>query len=154
MKTGRQQKIRELIKDKIIDTQEELLRLLRECGYDVTQATVSRDIKELRLVKALDSAGRYRYINNQNDTSDITSRFYSLINDSVVSCDIGQNIVCIKCYSGMAQAVCTSLDSAQDSLQLDGIIGTLAGEDTIFVLCRNEERAAALVDRLNELLRR
>lgn len=150
MKTGRQQKILELIKDKIIDTQEELLRLLRECGYDVTQATVSRDIKELRLVKTLDSGGRYRYTSQQHDPSDLSSRFKTIFNESVVSVDSAQNIVCVKCYNGMAQAVCTALDN----VQFEGVIGTLAGEDTIFLLCRNEENALALVNELKGYFRR
>lgn len=150
MKTGRQQKILELISENNIETQEELLRLLRSCNYDVTQATVSRDIKELRLVKALDTGGKYRYVSSQSDTPDLSSRFKSIFGDSVISVENGQNIVCVKCFTGMAQAVCT----AMDSVQLEGVIGTLAGEDTIFVLCRNEGSAAALVGELREHIRR
>ncbi len=150
MKTGRQRKIVELVNENNIETQEELLKLLRDDGYDVTQATVSRDIKELRLVKALDPGGKYRYVSSQSETPDISSRFHSIFADSVVSVENGQNIVCVKCYTGMAQAVCT----AMDSVRLDSVIGTLAGEDTIFVLCRSESSAAALVSDLKALLKR
>ena len=149
MKTGRQRKILELISEHNIETQEELLGLLRAGGFDVTQATVSRDIKELRLVKALDPGGKYRYVSSQPEKPDISSRFFSLFNDAVSSVDNGQNIVCVKCYSGMAQAVC----AAMDSVHLDGVIGTLAGEDTIFILCRSETCAITLTGELKSLIK-
>lgn len=148
MKTRRQRKIIELITEQNVETQEELLRLLFEAGFDVTQATVSRDIKELRLVKTADASGKYRYMSTQPEKPDISSRFYSLFNDAVSSVDNGQNIVCVKCYSGMAQAVC----AAMDSVHLDGVIGTLAGEDTIFILCRSDSCAVTLTGELKNLI--
>ncbi len=150
MKTTRQCKILELISENSIETQEELLGLLFKNGFNVTQATVSRDIKELRLVKAASSSGRYRYVSSQPDTPDISSKFYTMFADSVITVENGLNTVCVKCVSGMAQAVC----AAMDSIHWEGVVGTLAGEDTIFVLCRNEQCAISLVSELKGLIAR
>lgn len=148
MKVKRQNRILELIHDNFIETQDELLALLKKDGFNVTQATVSRDIKELRLIKVSGSNGKYRYMSSKSEAPDISSKFFSLFNDAVESVDHGQNIVCVKSYSGMAQAVCASMDA----VEFDGVIGTLAGEDTIFVLCRDEASAIALKAELNKLL--
>ena len=148
MKSRRQNKIIELINSRSIETQEERLGMLFESGFNVTQATVSRDIKELRLIKSAGPNGKYRYVAPQPNTPDISVKFYSLFGDSVSAVDYGQNIVCVKCYSGMAQAVC----SAMDSLQWESVVGTLAGDDTIFILCRNEETAVKLTAELGELI--
>ena len=123
MKTRRHAKILELIKEHDIDTQDELLLYLRESGFDVTQATVSRDIKELRLVKTLSRAGKYRYSTGSENISDMSSKFYSLFGDSVLSVESAQNILVIRCMVGMAQAVCASLDS----MHWPAFVGTLAG---------------------------
>lgn len=147
MKTRRQCKILELVQSREVETQEDLMGLLRESGFNVTQATVSRDIKELRLVKSLDSNGKYRYVSAQQEIPDISSKFYTLFSESVANVDSGQNIVCIKCYNGMAQAVC----AAMDSMHWDGVVGTLAGDDTIFVLCRTESATLSLVNELQKL---
>ena len=109
MKTRRHAKILELIKAQDIDTQEELLRNLRACGFDVTQATVSRDIKELRLVKSLSSNGKYKYSTGRDNARDISSKFYSLFGDSVMSVEAAGNMIVVKCMTGMAQAVCASM---------------------------------------------
>lgn len=146
MKRRRQNRILELIRDNCVETQDDLLSMLSQDGFVVTQATISRDIKDLHLIKVSGSDGRYRYTPSKSEIPDISSKFYSLLSDSVGDVDVGQNIVCIKCYSGMAQAVCASMDT----ISFDGVIGTLAGEDTIFVLCRTDVQAAAL---RNELLK-
>lgn len=148
MKTRRHAKILELIQEKNIDTQEELLKWLRESGYDVTQATVSRDIKELRLVKTLGTEGKYRYSTGKNETSDISSKFHLLFSDSVLSVDFAGNMVVIRCMVGMAQAVC----AAMDSMHWEGVVGTLAGDDTIFVVTRNENSSIDLVTGLKKLV--
>ena len=137
MKTRRHAKILELIKEHDIDTQDELLRYLRESGFDVTQATVSRDIKELRLVKTLSRAGKYRYSTGSENISDMSSKFYSLFGDSVLSVESAQNMLVIRCMVGMAQAVCASMDA----MHWQNFVGTLAGEDTIFIVCRSEAAA-------------
>lgn len=148
MKTRRHAKILELIQEKNIDTQEELLKWLRESGYDVTQATVSRDIKELRLVKTLGTEGKYRYSTGKNEASDISSKFHLLFSDSVLSVDFAGNMVVIRCMVGMAQAVC----AAMDSMHWEGVVGTLAGDDTIFVVTRNENSSIDLVTGLKKLV--
>ena len=143
MKTRRHSKILELIQQHNIDTQEELLKLLRAEGYDVTQATVSRDIKELRLVKTLANDGKYKY------STDISLKFFSLFADSVLSVEFAGNMVALKCMTGMAQAVC----AAMDSMQWDGVVATLAGDDTIFILVRNEAAAINLVTELKKIMK-
>lgn len=148
MKTRRHDKILELINENVIDTQDELLRLLRESGFDITQATVSRDIKELRLIKTLSNDGKYKYAIDKDVTKTFSSKFFSLFADSVVSVNRGDNIVCIKCFTGMAQAVCASMDS----IQWEGVVGTLAGDDTIFVLCKDENYAIQNLAELKKLI--
>ncbi len=148
MKTRRHAKILDLIKENDIDTQDELLRLLREGGYDVTQATVSRDIKELRLVKTLSGKGKYRYSTGQENVRDISSKFYSLFGDSVITVEAAQNIIVIKCMTGMAQAVCASMDG----LTFNGVVGTLAGEDTILVVCKTNDIAYERQEDLRKLI--
>ena len=137
MKKRRHEKILELIGSHSVDTQEELLRLLRQEGFEVTQATVSRDIKELRLVKAQTGSGKYRYTAPKDGSRDMSSRFFSLFSDNTVSVQSACNMVVIKCLTGMAQAVC----AAMDSLHWEGIVGTLAGDDTIFVVMKDPECA-------------
>ena len=149
MKTRRHSKILELIQQHNIDTQEELLKLLRAEGYDVTQATVSRDIKELRLVKTLANDGKYKYSTGKSESSDISLKFFSLFADSVLSVEVAGNMVALKCMTGMAQAVC----AAMDSMQWDGVVATLAGDDTIFNLVRNEAAAINLVTELKKIMK-
>lgn len=148
MKTRRHAKILELIKEKDIDTQEELLRFLREDGFDVTQATVSRDIKELRLVKSLSRNGKYRYSTGGEPTNDMSAKFYSLFSDSVISVEAAQNIVVIKTLVGMAQAIC----AAMDAIYWQGFVGTLAGEDTVFVVCKDEAVAQSTEEDFRKLI--
>jgi transcriptional regulator of arginine metabolism len=148
MKTRRHTKILELINKYEIDTQEELLRRLREDGLDVTQATVSRDIKELRLVKTLSAEGKYKYSAAKDGAKDYSTKFYSLLSDTAVSIDYACNLVVIKCLTGMAQAVC----AAMDSMHWEGVIGTLAGDDTIFIATKNEGCAEQLTKELKKMV--
>jgi transcriptional regulator of arginine metabolism len=149
MKERRLAKILELIGKYSIDTQEELLRRLREEGFDVTQATVSRDIKELRLIKSLSADGKYKYSTSQENPKDFSSKFYSLFSDSAVAVDFARNTVVIKCLTGMANAVCASMDL----IDWEDIVGTLAGDDTIFVLTREDASAERLAGELKKMLR-
>ena len=146
MKSSRHSKILEIINEYPIETQDELLSRLKTEGYKVTQATISRDIKDLRLVKTLGSDGKYRYTGAQASSSEIRSNFDQLFLSSVVSMDLAQNIVVIKTLSGMANAVCAALDSTGNS----AIVGTIAGDDTIFVACRTDEHARSLVSTLKQ----
>lgn len=148
MKKKRHEKILELIARYAIDTQEELLRRLREAGFEVTQATVSRDIKELRLLKVLSPDGKYRYTPAKEETKENTAKFYSLFADSALSIDYAQNMISVKCQTGMANAVC----AAMDTLRWTDIVGTLAGDDTIFILTRNEDAAGRLTAELKNMI--
>ena len=149
VKTKRHAKILEIIHSTPVDTQDDMLKRLRECGFDVTQATVSRDIKELRLIKTLDSDGRYRYSTVKQENDHISSKFHSLFSDAVVGVDYAGNIVVIKCFVGMAQAVC----AAMDSLHWDNVVGTLAGDDTFLCITKNEAQSVELVTELKKLIR-
>ena len=148
MKTKRHAQILEIIRRESVDTQEELLRLLRLSGFEVTQATVSRDIKELRLVKVLSSNGTYRYSTAGQPEQDSSDRFYALFAQSVLSVDFALNIVVVKCRVGMAQAVC----AAMDSLHWNTVIATLAGDDTFICITKSEEHAVGLVSELKKML--
>lgn len=136
MKKSRHELILELVDKYSISTQDELLEKLHEKGVEVTQATISRDIKELRLVKQPASNGQYKYC--VAVASDEKYMKYSAIfSESVNSVDFAQNICLIKCHPGTANAACAAIDA----LNFPDILGTLAGDDTIFILCRTERSA-------------
>jgi transcriptional regulator of arginine metabolism len=140
----------ELIGEHEINTQEELLRRLNESGFKVTQATVSRDIKELRLVKVQANGGGYRYATNlAKENADMSFKFRAVFSESVNNVDSAENIVVIKCYVGMANAACAALDS----MDWKGVVGTLAGDDTIFCVMRDKPDALELVKHLNRLVK-
>lgn len=141
MKPNRQAKILELIESKDIETQEQLLMELEACGFSTTQATISRDIKELRIIKELNKNGVYRYgVSSRQMDNTSAAKLNSIFRQCVVSCDHAQNIVVIKTMPGMASAAC----SAIDNMDFDTIIGTLAGDDTAFLLLRDSSSATAL----------
>lgn len=149
MKKRRQAKILDIIKNHNVETQEELQELLKASGFEVTQATISRDIKELRLVKELAENGRYVYSSGKKNTNDSASvRAAGIFADSVVSVDYAINTVCIKCFSGMAGAACAAIDL----MHWDNVLGTIAGDDTIFVLCRTENDARNFTSALENSL--
>ena len=147
MKVKRQAKILEIIAARSIETQDELIRALEESGYRATQATVSRDIKELRLIKILDEEGRYCYAVMKAGAEQVPTKFLSIFQDAVCSIDSACNLVVVKCLSGMAQAAC----AATDSLQWESVVGTLAGEDTFVCITRTPEDAKELVEELKKL---
>ncbi len=148
MKRNRQTAMLELIRKYPVTTQEELQMLLRESGFDVTQATISRDIKELKIVKATDENGVYRYCVTRGDSADATEKYYEIIRHAVRSIDFAGNICVIRCDVGMAQAACAAIDA----LRVEGIVGSLAGDDTIFVLCRTERDAGDMKKTINQLI--
>ncbi len=148
MKKIRHEKILELIRRYSIDTQEELLHRLQDSGYQVTQATVSRDIRDLHLVKVLSSDGSYRYQQDWKKEMGEEVKFSSLFQASAYSVDFAQNIVAVKCRSGMANAVC----AAMDTMSWEGVVGTIAGDDTIFILTRDETAAGRLADQLKSMI--
>lgn len=148
MKKRRQAKILELISNNEIETQEELQELLLSFGFEVTQATISRDIKELRLVKDLSSRGRYIYSTGKKIKDNLSSRAGGIFNESIISIDYALNTIVIKCFSGMANAACAAIDS----MEHNEVLGTIAGDDTIFMLCRTEESAKNFTNKLRKIL--
>jgi transcriptional regulator of arginine metabolism len=147
MKAKRHSKILELIAEFEIDTQEELLKRLTLNGYKVTQATVSRDIRELRLVKVQSSAG-YKYaLNSSKDSVDMSFKFHAVFTEAVTGVDFAENIVVIHCYVGMANAACAALDS----IAWKGVVGTIAGDDTIFCVMRDRDSAVDFASQLKKL---
>ena len=150
MKNKRQEKILSIIKENIIVTQDDLQNALLSFGFNVTQSTVSRDIKELRLVKTLGTDGAYRYAPAKAESETISGQFYTLFSDAVQNVDYAGNIVVVRCLPGMAQAVCASMDS----MHWKDVVGTLAGDDTFVCFVKNESQAVGLVTELKKLIRK
>ena len=144
MKGNRLTKILELIKIYLITTQEELLEKLRKEGYNVTQSTVSRDIKTLRLQKSHSAEGSYRYSAPQATVIDMKNGFEGILTSSILSVATAQNIVVVKTYAGMAGAACAAIDS----MELSAVVGSLAGDDTIFIACTDNDSAEILLTNL------
>lgn len=148
MRYSRQSKILELIASHNVETQDELAALLNEGGYKVTQATVSRDIKDLKLVKTLDSDGKYKYASTTPINQKTNERFLSLLKDTLVSVGCSDNIIVVKTLSGCANAACEAIDVIQPS----NILGTIAGENTIFIVCSNRDGVPGVVKYLNDII--
>ncbi|MBE5905638.1 MAG: arginine repressor [Lachnospiraceae bacterium] len=147
-KEVRQEAILRLIENEKIATQNDLSRRLEESGFPVTQATISRDIRELRLVKVAEAGGDYHYaVGKTQEKYQASHKFYSIFLASVVKIDYANNLVVITCYTGMAQAVCACIDS----LEWQGVVGTVAGDDTILMITRDEQTAAEMVKTLREI---
>lgn len=143
--------ILKLVSENYIETQEMLCELLNDAGFSVTQATVSRDIRELALIKSVGEGGSGRYsvpLLKREAMASKGSIFYNMISDSVSSVDHAMNTAVIKCTSGMAQAICAKLDSTE----LPGVVGTIAGDDTIFILMRTERDAERLEKELRLII--
>jgi transcriptional regulator of arginine metabolism len=149
MKSARQAAILNLVSDREVRTQEELANLLQEIGYRVTQATVSRDIKELRLLKVLSPSGGYRYVTSEQAEHGISERFVRLFKDSVLSIDCANNIVVIKTLSGAANVA----GEAIDSMRWAEVLGTISGDNTIIVIVKTAEDALLVVDKFNDILK-
>ena len=149
MKMQRQAKIMEIISSNDIETQEQLLAALQESGFQSTQATISRDIKELRIVKELTSLGTYRYTaSNAKSGSTFSARLNTIFKECITSYEYAQNIVVIKTMPGLASAAC----SAIDSMNMSVVVGSLAGDDTAFLVMRDTNAAAAFCAEIKKLL--
>ncbi len=148
MKYSRHSKILEIINKHEIETQEDLARNLCDNGFNVTQATVSRDIKELRLIKVLTREGRYKYATLKQHESSMSDRFRKLFRDSVISFDFAGNMIVIKTLVGAANAAA----AAMDALDLEDVVGSIAGDDTIFVLIRDVENIPGAIKVFEGLL--
>ena len=148
MKTKRQSKILELIRKNDIETQEELLAHLLKDGYAVTQATVSRDIREMKLTKVSINGGKQKYTALNDNAEDLSEKYVRVLRDGFVSMDMAQNILVIKTVSGMAGAVCASIDA----MNIHEIVGSIAGDDTIMCAIRTTEDTVAIMKRLRKIV--
>lgn len=148
MKITRHAKILELISQRDIETQEELVEELRRLGMDVTQATVSRDVKELKLIKVLSGSGKYKYAAIAQGESVLSEKLVNIFVQTVINVDYVGNTIVLKTLSGSANAAAEAIDT----LGWDGIVGSLAGDNTIFVLGRTNEKTQELVMKFKKLL--
>lgn len=149
MKTERHAKIIELIRKHNIETQEELADRLNEEGYNVTQATVSRDIRELKLTKVADGAGRQKYVFLDGKDNSMSDKFIRILKEAYVSVDMAQNILVVKTVSGMAMAVAAAIDA----MNYHEIVGCIAGDDTIMCAVRTVEDTKNLMDKIHKLVK-
>jgi len=149
MKSQRQAKIMEIIANRNVETQEQLLALLQEEGFRGTQATISRDIKELRIVKELTSLGTYRYTAANNEVGgSFSARLNTIFRECVTGFDYAQNIIVIRTLPGLASAA----GSAIDSMNMSMVVGSLAGDDTVMVVMRDNNSAAAFCGEIKNLI--
>ena len=150
MKTKRQAKIIEIISNTNVETQEQLLKALEEAGFTSTQATISRDIKELRIVKELTSLGTYRYSVSEKDAPPaLTDRLNTIFRECVTSIDYAENIIVIHTLAGMANAA----GAALDAMKINVVLGTLAGDDTVMIVMRDAKSAAAFSGEIKAVVR-
>ena len=149
MKTKRQAKILEIVSSRDVETQEQLLQELQDAGFYSTQATISRDIKELRIVKELTSFGTYRYTTSSKEvTGTFSSRLNTIFRECVTGYDYAQNMVVIHTLPGLASAA----GSAVDAMNMSFVLGTLAGDDTVMIVMRDTNAAAAFCSEIKNLL--
>lgn len=148
MKLQRHAKILEIINREDIETQEELADELKKSKMDVTQATVSRDIKELKLIKVLSEKGTYKYATISQSEGFLSSKLASIFENTVINVENVQNFVVVKTLSGSGSAAAEAIDS----MNFEGIAGTIAGDNTIFILTLNEEKAEEIVKKLKKML--
>ena len=149
MKKNRHEKIIEIVERYDVETQDELIEHLRRTGYDVTQATVSRDIRELKLTKVMGDNGSYRYQLPKSNEALSNFKFNHALAESITSVDYALHTVVVITFPGMAQAVAVGIDS----LKLPVILGCVAGDDTIVIIARNPDAAADLNGRIKEIIR-
>ncbi|MEE1352510.1 MAG: arginine repressor [Acutalibacteraceae bacterium] len=148
VRKDRQSMIRELIRNDQISTQDELIQKLREKGFEVTQATVSRDIKDLKLIKKVGESGKSVYCLNNDDSDMVSSRYNAILAEALVSSEAAGHICAVKTHSGMANAAAVAIEA----MEWDGLVGTIAGDDTVFVLCRDEAGAAKFAETMSGIL--
>lgn len=148
-KKQRHETIMKLISDNVVETQGQLTRLLIDCGFDVTQATVSRDIKELRLIKIADYAGRYKYATPGKDSAlDTKMRYIALLKHSVITIQAAMNLVIVKSIPGSAQGCAGAIET----LGFENVAGTIAGDDTVFIALNTPKEAEELVRKIDEVV--
>lgn len=148
MKKSRQRKIIEIIEKYHVETQGELTEYLKEAGYAVTQATVSRDIRELKLSKVPAGDGRQKYVVLKQDDSNMGDKYIRVLRDGFMSMEMAQNILVIRTVSGMAMAVAAAIDA----LRLSEVVGCIAGDDTIMVAARDVDETKSLLDKIRVMI--
>ena len=148
MKRQRHEVVVDLINKYDIETQEELAAYLKEEGFEVTQATVSRDIRELKLSKIATGNGKQKYIILKNDDSHLGDKYIRVLRDGFVSMNMAQNILVIKTVQGMAMAVAAALDA----MKFPEIVGCIAGDDTIMAAVKSAEETQIVINKINEIL--
>ena len=149
MKSNRQKKILEIVNRFHVETQDDLIDRLMTEGYTVTQATISRDIRELQLTKVLTSHGTYRYIAPKREDMVSGLKFNAALVDSIISVEYAMNMVVIKTYPGLAQAVAAGVDN----LRIAEVLGCVAGDDTIMVVTKNESSAKSISERIHVMMK-
>ena len=150
MKVARHEKIKELIQQYDIDTQEELASRLNEAGFKVTQATVSRDIRALKMMKVTGKDGKSRYVILQELPTELGEKYTRVLHDALLTIDQGQNILVIRTVPGMAMGVAAALDA----LNWEEILGSIAGDDTVMCVARTLEEASSVAERLKSILQK
>lgn len=150
MKIDRRSKMLEIISQKEIETQEELARELRLAGFNVTQATVSRDIKNLQLIKVLSSTGRYKYVANKEESNDSIGKLVTLLSHIILSVESIDKMVVVRTITASASTAAEAIDQ----LDLAEIAGTIAGDNTIFMMVRSDDMAVEIVKKISELVGR
>ena len=150
MKVARHEKIKELIQQYDIDTQEELASRLNEAGFKVTQATVSRDIRALKMMKVTGKDGKSRYVILQELPTELGEKYTRVLHDALLTIDQGQNILVIRTGPGMAMGVAAALDA----LNWEEILGSIAGDDTVMCVARTLEEASSVAERLKSILQK
>jgi transcriptional regulator of arginine metabolism len=148
MKVTRHAKILEIINSNDIETQEELADRLKKSGMNVTQATVSRDIKELKLIKVLSDSGKYKYATISHTKNFLSNKLVNIFSQTVTSVENISNFIIVKTISGSASAAAEAIDS----LNFDGIAGSIAGDNTIFVMTRDVENAHIITQRMKKMI--
>lgn len=148
MKKNRHNQIIEIIEDYDIETQDELADRLKTNGYEVTQATISRDIRELKLSKIPTGDGKQKYVIFKQDESHLGDKYIRVLKDGFVSIDMAQNILVIKTVSGMAMAVA----AAFDAMKMKEIVGSIAGDDTIMMAIRTVEDALIVMEKIQKMI--
>ena len=147
MKSSRQDEILRIIREKDVETQEELASELRTLGYKVTQATVSRDIRELKLIKVSAGGSGFKYSKPDRQETAVSDRLARILTDSLVSVDYSGNMIVVKTLSGSANVAAEALDN----LGWQEILGTIAGDNTIFIVARNEKDTEEITSRIHKL---
>ena len=148
MNKNRHDKIIEIIARNVVETQEQLAALLKDAGYDVTQATVSRDIRQMKLTKQVTEDGKSKYVYTTADSDVMQDKYVSVLKAGFVSMDLAQNILVMKTVSGMAMALAAALDA----LNFPQVVGCIAGDDTIMIAIKNNEEAVEIMEEIQNLM--